>query len=120
MTVFIVDQDAFYVATISKFLNLAGIKTVSVGNGHGGWSKFKDYQHQINAVVLDIPLLGIDGIQLTDLIRQAEPDLPIIVVSSRVLHKEEVLAAGATAFLEKPILFDTLLEEINKYQQDLD
>ncbi|TWF38865.1 response regulator receiver domain-containing protein [Chitinophaga polysaccharea] len=118
MTILLVDQDVFYITTISKLLNLAGIKTISVSNGHGAWDKFETFQYRINLVITDLPLLGINGIRLTKLIRGVDSDLPIIVVSSMGLAREEAFAAGATAFLEKPFLFDTLLEEINKYRPE--
>jgi len=54
-------------------------------------------------VVADLSLPGMDGIELTRVLRDRRPDLPVLVVSSHSpkRYAERALAAGARAYLPK-------------------
>ena len=69
-----------------------------------------------DAIVLDIGLPGIDGLFFCGRLREnpRTARIPIIAISGSVLNGESAVAAGATAFVQKP--FDplellTLLEQ---------
>jgi two-component system cell cycle response regulator DivK len=70
-------------------------------------------------VLMDIQLPGIDGLETTRRIRASKPgsDVPIIALTSYALvgDREQVLSAGCTGYIEKPINPDTILGEIDKY-----
>jgi osomolarity two-component system, sensor histidine kinase SLN1 len=65
-----------------------------------------------DAVILNIRVHGIDGIEATKLMREAGYTRPIIGTSSEFTtqHKQQWTAAGCNAFVEKPIRLDTLME----------
>jgi CheY-like chemotaxis protein len=65
------------------------------------------YQETIEALLLDISMPGIDGFELCRTVRSLPQftTVPIIMVTSRDTSKdrEEAKAAGATAYLTKPV-----------------
>jgi CheY-like chemotaxis protein len=65
------------------------------------------YQETIEALLLDISMPGIDGFELCRTVRSLPQfkSVPIIMVTSRDTSKdrEEAKAAGATAYLTKPV-----------------
>lgn len=71
------------------------------------------FHTHFQAVVLDIDLPGISGVSLARILRDHEPDLPLIACSSSGRYTEEVCyEAGINVFLAKPMrveeIFSTL------------
>jgi len=67
-----------------------------------------------NAVVLDLGLPDIDGMEVIRRIRESS-QVPIIVISARDQHRNEAAAlnAGANDYLSKPFSTDELLKRID-------
>ena len=70
-------------------------------------------------ILMDIQLPGLDGYGATKKIRAIEEtkDIPIIAITSYAMvgDREKILAAGCTAYIEKPIEPESFIEELNKY-----
>lgn len=71
------------------------------------------------AILLDIQLPGMDGYAVaTELRKHPQLDkVPIIAVTSYAMvgDREQILAAGATGYIEKPINPETFVMEICRY-----
>lgn len=72
-----------------------------------------------DAILLDIQLPGMDGYRVaTELKKHPELDaVPIIAVTSYAMvgDRENIMAAGATGYIEKPINPATFVDEIRSY-----
>ena len=70
-------------------------------------------------ILMDIQLPGINGLETTRRIRAspAIADVPILALTSYALvgDREQVLSAGCTGYIEKPINPETIMAEIEKY-----
>ena len=70
-------------------------------------------------ILMDIQLPGINGLETTRRIRASKEggDVPIIALTSYALvgDREQVLSAGCTGYIEKPINPETIMGEISKY-----
>jgi two-component system, OmpR family, response regulator len=66
-------------------------------------------------ILMDIMLPGIDGIQLTKMVRYKKDQTPILVLSalSETEDKVQALDCGADDYLSKPFHFQELLSRIN-------
>ena len=75
-------------------------------------------QHQLpDAVILDVSLPDIDGVQVAEFIRRDHPDLPIVFASGHDGDQPRIIAAvkdPATAILRKPYATEALLETVAK------
>jgi two-component system, cell cycle response regulator DivK len=75
-----------------------------------------------DAVLLDINLGKDDGLDLLAWMRQKPEtrDIPVIAVTAHVLVAEQqrILKAGCKACHSKPINFQLLREELNRWLQD--
>lgn len=71
------------------------------------------------AILLDIQLPEMDGYKVAaELKKYSElKDIPIIAVTSYAMlgDREQILAAGATGYIEKPINPETFVSEIIQY-----
>lgn len=60
--------------------------------------------HEPSLFLIDLHLPGMNGLELTKLIRTIFPSVPIVILTalSREKYEDKALEMGATAFLEKP------------------
>ncbi|MBN2601930.1 MAG: response regulator [Candidatus Marinimicrobia bacterium] len=72
-----------------------------------------------DAILMDIQLPDINGIELTRIIRQSGWDgtIPIIAITSYAMTGDRGIAldAGCTGYIEKPINPETIIGEIEQY-----
>ena len=109
--VLIVDDDARNIFALSSALEQKGIRVEIGRNGLEAISKL-DEVHDIDLVLMDIMMPGMDGLEATRRIRK-DPrfqKLPIIAVTAKAMKddQEQCLKAGASDYLAKPIDLDRL------------
>ena len=105
MKILAVDDDPIVLGIVKAGLTGLGHKVVACENGADGWDAFK--QSEFSIVVTDWDMPYLDGLQLTDLVRMARRDRYTYVIMLTGMSKREHylqgLAAGADAFLVKPL-----------------
>ncbi len=71
-----------------------------------------------DVILTDIGLPDVDGPALIRQIRQALPDVPIIVVTAHVLpiDRQQCVAAGCTDYIAKPFRFGDMVEYLSQYR----
>lgn len=69
-----------------------------------------------DAIVLDLVLPGMDGIETLKQIVSINPDSQVILLTGRGTIEKgvEAIKSGAFEFLEKPVKLENLLDKINK------
>ena len=76
----------------------------------------------LDAILLDINLGAEDGLDLVAWMRQkpGTREIPVIAVTAHALvsEQEQILQAGCRACLSKPIDFQFLREELDRWLQD--
>jgi two-component system, NtrC family, nitrogen regulation response regulator NtrX len=77
-------------------------------------------QEEINLVILDIKMKGMDGIEVLDKIKEKIPELPVIMISGHGTIQIAVEAAkkGAYDFIEKPPDLNRLLITVRNALQN--
>jgi CheY-like chemotaxis protein len=65
-------------------------------------------------VVTDVDMPALSGLDLVKRMRELTPGTPAIVLSADAERRSDALAAGAVAFLEKPVKIGTLLGVIRQ------
>jgi CheY-like chemotaxis protein len=64
-------------------------------------------------IVTDILMPEMDGVQLTEAVRQEFPDLPILVVAASQDPAKAALERGANYFLPKPFSYSKFISAFN-------
>jgi CheY-like chemotaxis protein len=74
----------------------------------------QEIQPRLAAVLSDINMPGMDGLQLLGEIKQRRPDLPVMMVTAYGDDERRRRAAelGAVEFITKPVDFDQLKEQL--------
>jgi len=98
-------------------LEKKGFKVLGAENGRLGVKMA--LEHIPDAILLDIQLPEMDGYAVAaELKRHHELDhVPIVAVTSYAMvgDREQILAAGANGYIEKPINPDTFVDEISQF-----
>ena len=71
----------------------------------------------IDLILMDIKMPELSGIEVTRLIRQFNPDIPIIAQTAYAMEedKELILKSGCNSYISKPIKANMLMNILNQY-----
>lgn len=116
-SILVVEDNEKNLYLISFILEKMGHKVITAKTGEEGVERA--LQDKPDLILMDIQLPGINGLETTRRIRASNTggDVPIIALTSYALvgDREQVLSAGCTGYIEKPINPDTIMSEIDKY-----
>jgi two-component system cell cycle response regulator DivK len=102
---------------ITYILEKKGHKVIAAKTGEEGIKLALNERPDL--ILMDIQLPGINGLETTQRIRASKQggDVPIIALTSYALvgDREQVLSAGCSGYIEKPINPETIMGEIEKY-----
>ena len=67
-------------------------------------------------ILSDINMPGMDGLRLLEMVKQLQPDLPVMMVTAYGddERRQRASALGATEFLTKPVDFDALKAQLRQ------
>jgi len=105
-TILLVDDDVRNVFALTSALEQRGANVVVGRNGFEAIAKLDEVEN-IDLVLMDVMMPGMDGLEATRRIRQNArfARLPIIAITAKAMKddQEQCLAAGANDYLAKPI-----------------
>jgi two-component system cell cycle sensor histidine kinase/response regulator CckA len=102
--ILLVDDEELILNMTAIVLEGSGYRVYTARDGADAVAVYSRHQHEISAVVLDMMMPGMDGLQTIDQLRRINPEVIVIACSGlRTSQREdEVLERGARAFLPKP------------------
>ena len=111
-SVLLVEDDAELRNTISENLNAVDYKVYAAKKSIEGLDFFKKYD--IDVCILDIEMTGIDGFALAAQIRILNPDVPMILLTSKglLVNILKDFEYGVDDYLTKPFTIEELLLRI--------
>jgi signal transduction histidine kinase/HAMP domain-containing protein/CheY-like chemotaxis protein len=111
--VLVVDDDIRNVFALTSALEAHGMQVMHAESGKEGIDILKRANGEIDAVLMDVMMPGLDGIDTIRIIRQLEGyrDLPIVAVTAKAMlgDREKCIDAGASDYVAKPVNVDVLL-----------
>ncbi|MGH9444043.1 MAG: sigma-54-dependent transcriptional regulator, partial [Thermoanaerobaculia bacterium] len=109
MRILIVDDDASVRQAIKMILEYDGYETASAPDAASGLAAIE--AHRPDAVLLDIKMPGMDGMEALDEIQKLENPPPVLMISGHgdIATAVDCTKRGAIDFLEKPLQRERLL-----------
>ena len=106
--ILVVDDDIQMLSALEAALTSRGHQVETASNGIDAVSKLN--KRTPRAIITDLRMPGMDGLELLDHVRRTEPNLPVILLSAHgsVPTAVEAIRNGATDFLVKPFSQETL------------
>ena len=108
--VLVVDDSGLARRLIRKILEDLGHEVEDVSDGAQALERYVLNRH--DAVILDLLMHGMYGVEVLQKLRQLNPSLPVIVVSADIQRttRDQVKEAGAVAMVNKPVTREQLEE----------
>jgi DNA-binding response OmpR family regulator len=110
--VLLVDDEVSFLEALAERLRIRGLEVVCARSGREALSAVEE--QTFDAVVLDLSMPGLDGIETLRRLRQMLPELQVMILSGRATVQTAVEATrlGATDIFEKPTDVETLVQRI--------
>jgi CheY-like chemotaxis protein len=112
--ILIVEDNEVNALVFSSFMEDWGINVELAYNGEDGVELA--WANEYSAVIMDIYMPGLNGIDATKRIREFNTKVPIIALSASTLPNDmkDAFDAGVNEYLSKPIASDRLLNTLTK------
>ena len=109
----LVDDEQDFLETLSSRLELRGLKVRAVTSGEQAVTEAQ--QDEYDAIVVDLSMPGIDGLETLKRIKAINPDAEIIMLTGHrsVQSGVEAMKLGAGDFLPKPVELSELMPKIS-------
>src|SRR5690606_20163641 len=115
MNVLIVEDNKPVSLVLSRVTEEAGHSWFIAADGEVALRMYQ--QRDIDMMIVDVELPGIDGFQVAREVRNQAAQLPIIIISGNQgeAWQQQALDAGANEFLPKPVRPSALQQLLERY-----
>jgi CheY-like chemotaxis protein len=115
-TILLVEDDASVLEVARTMLNSLRYNVLTALDGEQALNAYRDCGQDIDLVITDMMMPGMDGTELCRALWKLNPDLKVILASAYSLkeRERELLAAGVCGFLQKPFQLGLLETIIRK------
>jgi DNA-binding NtrC family response regulator len=110
--VLLVDDEESFVEILAERMRSRGLEVSCATSGREALEMAQEAAY--DAVVLDLAMPGLDGLETLRRMRELQPDLQVMILSGRATVKTavEAIQLGAIDIFEKPTEVETLVERI--------
>ncbi len=115
-TILIVEDEAPVLKYLESILDNYGYNYISVKSGEEALQVFTKREDEIDLLISDVIMTGIDGVELANRIKEEKPDLKIILssgYSNKKVAKSKIKDKGYK-FIQKPYDILNLLKRIHE------
>jgi DNA-binding response OmpR family regulator len=111
MKILLTDDEERLRTIVEMMLEELGAEVIVAGDGAGALEAFHRHTGGIGAVMLDLRMRGLGGIDVLKRLREIDPRVPILITSGAVPDDDilERIVADGCGFIEKPFDLDGLL-----------
>ena len=112
MQILVVDDDRAVRDSLRRSLQYNGYQVSTAADGLQALARLA--AHRPDAVIMDVMMPRLDGLEATRMLRAAGNDVPILVLTARDTVNDRVdgLDAGGDDYLAKPFALDELLARL--------
>jgi DNA-binding NtrC family response regulator len=112
--ILLVDDEKDFIETLSERMEVRGMAVVTADNGYDAIEKTK--KESFDAVILDLQMPGLNGIETLRRLLEIDPNLQVIMLTGHATLQKgvEAVKLGAADFLEKPAELSVLIDRIKE------
>jgi DNA-binding NtrC family response regulator len=113
MNILIIDDEEIVLHTLERYIEYRGDTPLVALHGRAGLDILDE--QAVDLVITDVNMPDMDGLEVLQAVSQKNPDIPVIIITAYADTDMAIRAVnqGAFAFLQKPLLADSLGEKID-------
>lgn len=113
-TILLVDDETTIINVNREILERLGYEVLTATSGHEAVETYKENQDNINLVILDMIMPGMNGEETYDSLRLVEPGIKVILASGYSISGTalQIMERGCQSFLQKPFRMELLSRTI--------
>lgn len=110
--ILVVDDDPAVTSLLKRGLSYEGFAVDTASSGEEALRIAREQPPDL--VILDIMMPGMDGLEVLQRLRAADPELPVLFLTARDAPADQVrgLEAGADDYVVKPFTFEVLVARV--------
>jgi len=114
--ILIVDDEEIIREIGREILESCGYSVIIARNGREGIDLYSENRDKVKAVLLDMAMPKMSGLEAFVKLKEINPDLKILISSGFKQDKrvKEVMSLGADAFIQKPYTYEKLIKEFSE------
>lgn len=118
--ILVIEDNSDLTTVLKQLLEYVGFNVYSAIDGESAWRLLQSHTFTPDAILCDLTLPDISGLEFLLRIRQDSvyAQSYFVAMSGHVSEKKEALAAGANAYLPKPFSLEEL-EQILRYPRHI-
>ncbi len=118
-TILVVEDQQSVREVMAEMLEEAGYRALMAADGQAAVAVMREHGREIDCVLLDLSLPGLDGVATLGLMRELVPHVRVLVVSGSSGDEVSRRFSGhlVAGVLQKPYDFQTLLDELQRILQ---
>ena len=113
--ILVVDDHDIVRDVTTSILKTAGRRVLTASDGAPAVELFREKSARIRAVILDLTMPGMDGVEALESLREIEPEVKVVLMTG---HRERDVPPGlvtsSVVFLQKPFEPHELLSALDK------
>jgi len=115
-TILLVDDEELIIDVGKAMLERLGYRVVVCTGGQEAVEVITNIGDEIDLVILDMIMPGMDGGAIFDCIRQIQPRMPVLLSSGYAINgdADKIMRRGCNGFIQKPYNISELSQKIRK------
>ena len=115
-TVLVVEDEETIRISAQRMIQRSGFSVLTASGGREALRLFREHQHEVTCVLLDLTMPDLDGAETFRELRRIRPDVRVILTSghSEEAATERFTGLGLAGFVQKPYQLDTLTARIQE------
>lgn len=113
-----VEDDDAVIVSFSKILKKIFGSVVIAKNGEEGLELYEKYKNDISFVIADIKIPKLDGLDMCEIIKKDNPNIPFIITTAHAEKDfiDRAYKIGVYKYITKPLNITELVTYISDYK----
>lgn len=113
-SILLVDDEEIVLEVGQEMLSALGYNVTAVNGGEKAVNAITSMGNEVDLIILDMVMPGMDGSTTFDHIRKQQPGIPIILSSGYSMdgQAEKIMRRGCNGFIQKPFNLSTISQKI--------
>jgi CheY-like chemotaxis protein len=113
-TVLFVDDEAMVLEVGAEMLRSLGYRVITAAGGSEALDRFQTHREEIDLVVLDMVMPGMNGAQVFDRLQALDPEVVVVLATGYSIDGKmaDLLTRGCRGVLQKPYTLAQLSERL--------